>query len=404
MQSKSTTLPRVEHDYRIFFLFMTLVMLGMYAWTLVESQTLRNSWKVIPFTLMMIAHIVAHWNVNRFISNPVYTRLYVLGQSLLAFMIVYIAANAGMIFALYMAIIGESIGIFGATRRGFLVVAYYLLLSLINFTLFTNLQSALYWLLSAIPVVVFVSLYVALYNRQALAREQAETLAAELEAANRQLSEYAARVEDLSIANERQRMARELHDTLSQGLAGLILQLEAADAHLASSRPEKAQQIVANAMLNARSTLADARSAIDDLRQQGNSAQLRDLLRMEIARFEAGIGIHCVFQVDLTSPIPEPLKETVIRAAAEALTNIARHAHAAQVWLDVRALPNSAQLDFSIRDDGQGFDPARIPSGHYGLLGLRERILLSGGELRIESAPGQGTHLSFTIPLPVATS
>jgi len=92
-------------------------------------------------------------------------------------------------------------------------------------------------------------------------------LLAELESANRQLTEYAARVEDLTIAAERQRMARELHDTLSQGLAGLILQLEAADAHLAADRPERARGILEQSMEKARGTLKEARQVIDDLRQ-----------------------------------------------------------------------------------------------------------------------------------------
>jgi len=402
MQPKPTTLPRVEHDYRIFFLFMTMVMVGMYIWTLVSNTQLRNSWSVIPFTLLMGAHIIAHWNLNAIINKPGRVFWYIFGQSLLAFVLVYLSGTVGMIFSLYMALIGETIGFLGANRQGFLAAAYYLLLSFLNLTLFMNLQSALLWLLTTFPIVIFVSLYVTLYNRQALAREQAQALAAELEAANRQLSEYSARVEDLSIANERQRMARELHDTLSQGLAGLILQLEAADAHLNSNRPEKAQAIVANAMLNARSTLADARHAIDDLRQQGNSAGLQDLLRLEIARFETATGILCAFQANLTRVISDQVKETAIRAVAEALTNIARHSRAAHVWLDVDDSSSQGQLTLSIRDDGQGFDPANIPAGHYGLLGLRERILLNGGELNIESIPGQGAMLSICMPLPDA--
>jgi NarL family two-component system sensor histidine kinase YdfH len=98
------------------------------------------------------------------------------------------------------------------------------------------------------------------------AREQVQEIAAELEKANQQLSQYAAQVEDLTISNERQRMARELHDTLSQGLTGIILQLEAIEAHLSNERIDKAKAIVSNAKLQARAALADARNAIDDLR------------------------------------------------------------------------------------------------------------------------------------------
>ena len=116
-------------------------------------------------------------------------------------------------------------------------------------------------------MIIFVVIYVTLYVRQMEAREKAQALAVELETANRQLTDYAARVEDLTIANERQRMARELHDTLSQGLAGLILQLEAAQAHLGQDHPAKAREIITDAMGQARRTLSEARRAIDDLRQ-----------------------------------------------------------------------------------------------------------------------------------------
>jgi len=137
-----------------------------------------------------------------------------------------------------------------------------------------------------------------------------------LEAANRQLSEYAARVEDLTIAAERQRMARELHDTLSQGLAGLILQLEAVDAHLSHNHPEKAHAIISDAMLQARATLADARRAIDDLRQTTQD-DFETSLRLEISRFTDATGIPCIFHADATPPLPDPVKETIIRAVAE---------------------------------------------------------------------------------------
>ena len=105
-----------------------------------------------------------------------------------------------------------------------------------------------------------------MYSRQADARVKAQELLAELEAANRRLTESADQIEDLTLANERQRMARELHDTLAQGLAGLILQLEAADSHLASGHPDRAQAIVQQAMTRARETLAESRRAIDGLR------------------------------------------------------------------------------------------------------------------------------------------
>ena len=394
MQMKSS--PRVEQDYRIFFAFMTFVMVGMYIWSLIAQPNLRTSWLVIPFTLLLAIHIVAHWNANRIIQNRRRVIWYILGQSALAFVIVNLSGNIGMVFALYMALIGETIGFLGINRWGILSVIFYLALSLANFLLFTDKEGVFFWLLTSIPTVIFVSMYVTLYTRQAEARERAQMLASELETANRQLSEYAAQVEDLTIANERQRMARELHDTLSQGLAGLILQLEAADAHLANNRSEKARSIVANAMGQARATLSDARHVINDLRQSSLD-DLDSALRLEISRFTDATGIPCIFHADQTLPLPDPVKETVLRSVAEALTNIVHHAQAGNVAVDVRV--KDKNLSVTIQDDGQGFDASAIPAGHYGLLGIQERVRLVNGSFEIQSDKDKGTTLKIQIPL-----
>ena len=395
MQSKFS--PRVvEQDYRIFFAFLTFVVIGMYISTLVTQPTLRTSWMVIPYTLLLALHIIVHWNVNRIVQNRNRVVWYILGQSALAFIIISVAGNAGMLFALYMALIGETIGILGLNRWGILSVLFYLALSFINLILFKAEESTSFWLLVSIPTVIFVGMYVTLYTRQAEAREQAQKLASELELANRQLSEYAARVEDLTIANERQRMARELHDTLSQGLAGLILQLEAADAHLMNNRNDKARTIVADAMKQARATLTDARHAIDDLRKT-SADDLDSALHLEISRFTDATGIPCSFQADQIPPLADTVQETIVRAVAEGLTNAAHHAQARQVAVNVGVKDKNILV--TIQDDGQGFDADAIPSGHYGLLGIRERVRLVNGSFEIQSESGKGTTLKVQIPL-----
>ncbi len=386
---------QVEQDYRIFFIFMTIIMVIMYFVSFNSNPALRHFWPAALFTFLMVAHTLLHLVAIRIILTPARTALYILGQGIIAYAIVGLSGNIGMIYALYMALIGETIGILGLSRWSALTTLYYLALSLGNFIIFTSPDSAIYWFAGTIPTVIFVSLYVSLYIRQTEAREKAQALAAELEAANRQLSEYSARVEDLTITAERERMARELHDTLSQGLAGLILQLEATDAHLSQQRPEKARAIIAQSMENARATLADARRAISDLREN-NSGELGDSLRREVSRFEAATGLPCIFQAEQTPPIPDPAKETILRTVSEALTNIARHARASEASVKLSAKEN--RLEIEIKDNGIGFDPQNIPAGHYGLLGLRERIRLTGGSLTLDSAPQKGTILTIEIP------
>ncbi|MBK9925242.1 MAG: sensor histidine kinase [Anaerolineales bacterium] len=396
MKTLKETSSKVEHDYRIFFLFMTFILAGMYFVSFSNNPALHQFWYGAQFTILMVIHIVLHWMVVSIIKVPKRKALYIIVQGLLALFITDMSHNTGMVFSLYMALIGESIGFLGISRWSALSTLYFLSLSLVNLVLFTNLENAIYWLATVIPVIIFISLYVTLYLRQTEARERAQALADELESANRQLTEYAARVEDLTIATERQRMARELHDTLSQGLAGLILQLEATDAYLTSNNNDKAQSIIGNAMVQARSTLAEARRAIDDLRQPSLD-DLDSALRLEIDRFTTATGIPILFHSDPIPPMPATITETLIRALTESLTNVANHAKARNVTVNVRMKDKGVSI--TIQDDGQGFDASSIPSGHYGILGIKERVRLVNGDVEIQSENGKGTTIRIDIPL-----
>jgi NarL family two-component system sensor histidine kinase YdfH len=266
--------------------------------------------------------------------------------------------------------------------------------------LLTGQQDWLFWLLAVGPMTFFVVVYVVLYSRQSEARARALVLLVKLEAANQQLTEYAARVEDLTIANERQRMARELHDTLSQGLAGLILQLEAASAHLESQRIEKAQTVLAQAMAQARGTLADARRAIGDLREAPVEPppDLAQAVRAEAAQFHKTTGIPCEVDSAVLPNLPENVRETALRMVSECLSNIARHAQAHRAWIRMAAAGKVLYVEAG--DDGKGFDISQAlnQDGHFGLLGVRERADMARGKLVINSQPGLGTVIRLELP------
>jgi NarL family two-component system sensor histidine kinase YdfH len=270
--------------------------------------------------------------------------------------------------------------------------------SALNFLTIMQGGDLLWYVAGILPMTIFVVMYVVLYSRQADARVKAQGLLTELEAANRRLTESADRIEDLTLTNERQRMARELHDTLAQGLAGLILQLEAADSHLASGRPERAQSIVQQAMTRARDTLAESRRAIDGLRAEP-TGDLEDAVRSEAGHFTSASGVPCSLALALDRPLPEAIRAVALRAVAEGLTNIARHARAQRASVAVRA--GGDALEIEVTDDGIGFDAADTePAGHYGLIGLRERVRLAGGTVEINSGPGKGSSLTVRIPIP----
>lgn len=386
---------------RPFFLLVVVGLIFLYGFSVYYQPVLRAPARLILFTLLMIIHGILHWNLPYYARSHRSGMVYALVQGLLAFVLVLLGNSASLSYGLYMSLVGELFGFLGANIFGWVAVAFSLLLSGVSTYLVQGSQDLGTWALTVGAMTFFVVVYVTMIRRLAEARERSQALLHELETAHRQLAEYADRVEDLTLAAERQRMARELHDTLSQGLAGVILQLEAADAHLSSQHNQKAQAILQQAMERARSTLADARRAIGDLRETGAPDDLGDALRGEVQRFQRATGIDCRLELDVPDELPGGLAEQVVRVAAEGLSNIARHARASQAWLHV--VEKEQHLEMEIGDNGAGFDPVTASQpGHYGLLGLRERVRLNGGELEIISRPGQGTRLCMRFPLAAA--
>lgn len=385
----------IEADYRAFYWIMTAILAFMYVTSIVSNPTLHTAGPLILFTLVFNLHIALHWMLASIHARG-WTWAYVLVQGVLGFWLVVLSNNLGMTFAVFLGLIGEVFGLLKLTPGAWGAAVFYLILSLVNFTRFLGIKSAGWWVLGMLSIVLFTAIYTILYRRQADARERAQELLQELEAANRQLREYATRVEDLTIAAERRRMARELHDTLSQGLAGLILQMEAVDAHLTAKRPGRAREVLRQSMEKARQTLAEARRAIDNLRQPA-SCDLAESLRREADHFASSTDIPCNMELFLPADVPEEVTEAAQRAVAEGLTNIARHAGAKNVSL--RATKQEEMLEIVLQDDGMGFDPVSVDVGHYGLLGMRERVRLAGGSLEVQSAPGQGTRIVIRLPL-----
>lgn len=389
---------KVDNDPILFIGILTVVVIGMVVVSVISNPAIKRPGVLIPLGILVVVHILLHWLLEKISQHARWIPWYIVFQGALAFGISYLAGGIAMIFALYMGLIGEAVGLLRLTRWGFLAAAYYLTLAAVNFLMLSDQPAIGSWLLGTIPLLLFVIIYVTLYMRQNEARDQAQTLLKELEAANQQLSEYAAQVEDLTITAERQRLARDLHDTLSQGLAGLILQLEAVDAHLKNDRTARATEILEQSMEHARQTLADARRTISNLRDHSREfPDLKGAINDEVNRFEKATGLSCQLEFLVSDRVSDEIDETIMRIISEALTNIARHASAGQVAIDIIQQDNRLQIE--IKDDGNGFDPDSVGPGHYGLIGMQERTRIVGSSMEIDSHPGRGTILKFDLPL-----
>lgn len=377
---------------------LTAALGFLYYWSLATVPELSEPTHLISFTTLMLIHAILHWAGPSIATRRRWLLPYFVMQGALIFTIIVMAPAGGFIYGLYWAMAGEAAMILADLRSASITIVGYMALSAINFGLQLGWEMLPALIAYIAPMTFFILVYALMFQRQAKARQQTQALLAELETAHRQLAEYAVQVESLTLSHERERMARELHDTLAQGLAGLILQLEAVDTHLSRGSLDRAQNITVQAMARARATLADARRAIDDLRQSDTDRDVESIVRSEVERFTTATGIDCDLDLEITSKIPEPVAGHVLRIISEGLTNIARHARAENVSLQLEA--HNGVLEMEIKDNGCGFDSsAQASSGHYGLIGIRERTRLAGGTLEIQSKPGEGTILRLRFPL-----
>lgn len=376
----------------------------------------------VAFCLLMLLHCTLHWFLLFRVKAASQSRLliYFLLQGLCVYLFTLVLNITNMTFGLCLALMIEAITLL-QTRVLLIAIigGYFLLFFAIESTSFLayieagKIDGALPKLINAVldnaMVVFFVIACFLLYMQQLKAHRRDQDLLRELESAHLQLQQthdqlesahiqledYAARVEDLTLISERQRMARELHDTLAQGLVGLTMQLETIDSLLLKQRSEQARTIVQQALTRARATITSARAAITNLRAEGAGKQeMTATIEDEIERFSSATGISC--ECIQRVPLPEHIYEHLQRIVSEGLTNIARHARASRVWIETRREGNAIILE--VGDNGVGFDPEQVGTGHYGLLGLRERARLMQGQLTIISAPGTGTKLRLCVP------
>jgi signal transduction histidine kinase len=212
--------------------------------------------------------------------------------------------------------------------------------------------------------------------------------------------ELVARARESGVTDERQRMARELHDTLAQGLAGIITQLEAAEQ--ARDTPARQRHLDAARTL-ARDSLTEARRSVHALQPEPlEAARLPDALAGEARRWSDLHGVRAdVTTTGAARALRPEVEVTLLRAAQEALANVAKHADAGRVGLTLSYMDDVVTLD--VRDDGAGFHvnghaTGRHADGGFGLLGMRQRVGLLHGTLAIESEPGGGTAISVSVP------
>ena len=210
-----------------------------------------------------------------------------------------------------------------------------------------------------------------------------------LESERRESARFALRV----LEDERNRIARELHDEVGQTLTGVMLQVEG----LATKIPQELQPQLDELRETARTGTEDVRRIARQLRPEAlEDLGLQSALASLATAFGEQAGINVRRQLQPSVPLSEEQELVVYRVAQEALTNVARHAQATQV--ELRLARRGAQAVLTVRDDGLGIHPGALPSSR-GIRGMRERAMLIGAQLEIDSGPDGGTAINLSIPL-----
>lgn len=260
-------------------------------------------------------------------------------------------------------------------------------------------------LLGAAFSVVTGLAYLALYREAENQRRAADEL-------RRTRAELAASQHDAGVLAERERLAREIHDTLAQGLSSIVLVARAAEKSLADGDTATAAARFTLVEQTASENLAEARNFVRGLSSPHlhESSLVESLRRLcegtETSAAVRGSGLRCRFELD-GDPVelPQPYRVTLLRAAQASLANVREHAKAGNAVVTIAFLGSEVTMD--IYDDGLGFDPAgwaaqrnaRTDGSGFGITSVQERVTALNGSLDIESAPGEGTVVAIRLPL-----
>lgn len=389
-----------NHPFR-FLLYLEWILLTIAALTEVvptASQRLTR----LPLLTIGILVVFAVMGLRLPTGKQLHKILY---TALEVFLIVLTAIAGGrgirLFPFLYLILVTRSCLIFQLPGR--LVVAtlsFGLFLLTLSFA-FERLPAWLMWQdrlpffpLSFILLFGLTLIFVLLLTNAVLAERQSRD---KLAIANAQLRQYALRIEDQATLQERNRIAREIHDSLGHSLTALNLQLETA-LKLKESNPAKAQTFLERAKQLASQALKDVRQSVSTIRSEPLLNQsLAEAISVLAEDFQRSIGFLPICTIQLLRSIPLEVSTAVYRIIQESLTNIAKYASATEVKIHLMA--TKTELNLSIQDNGKGFKLDQNTTG-FGLQSMRERTLALGGQFKIDSVPGSGCRITADIPLP----
>jgi signal transduction histidine kinase len=328
--------------------------------------------------------------------------------------VVYTAIELGLVFygtllgylhilpTLYLIVVIRSCFVFEARGRWFVAVLSFLLylITQIRYILavLPQLEHQLkhnFWMHQFSEVLMFAVglFFVIKFINTWLSERQTRQ---QLSLAHDQLQQYALQIEDLAAVQERNRIARDIHDSLGHALTALNVQLQTV-VKLWSVNSNEAKRFLEQAQKLGDTAIKEVRRSVHSLRADTKTdTDLERVILPLVADFQKGTGIEVLRQIQPGVILPAQIAKTLYRVVQEALTNTCKYAQASQVQIKMHT--QAGQLHLSIIDNGQGFDPTCAQSG-FGLQGIQERVAALQGQVRFQSQPGEGCQIVIDLPL-----
>ena len=383
MLNRSLLSKFVQND-KIAFAVVMLASYVMYFTNSGKNKSLEDNLLVIGLGLIYFGIGILVSSVIEQRRNPYAIAAYFLVQIPLGSWIIYLGDSLPWLILL--PLVGSAIELLPRPLV-FLIWTVILFAQLLPFYLLFGWETTFMWVMPLIAALVFV----AVFTQMTVSEQKAR---GELAQAHRRLREYAVQVEELAIAEERNRLAREIHDGLGHYLTAVNIQIKAALA-MSEQEPALTQEALKKAQTLTQEALADVRRSISSLRQDPTSGRpLNETLGRLVEDIKAS-GLNASFW---SSGSPRLLNSqvefTLFRISQEGLTNVRKHAQASRVEVCLEYLEHSVRI--SIQDDGSG---ASQTGAGFGLMGLRERLALLGGNLTLTTSPGKGFLLQAEIPV-----
>lgn len=384
--------------YIYFWHFITLGSLGVSLFIIIRSNWANWSWQGIIVCLALIAQVALYLRLSVFGEYPWPRWLlptYFIGSLVLWLVEVILAPE---LFWLGFAYLGQMYGMLALLPA--IIGTIFVLLVIffgLNFPGWTELSVAEWFgYLAGWGSILVLLIYINHLGRTSRERarliDELKRTQLELEAARQKESE-------LAVMRERERLARDMHDTLGHNLVTLSVQLEAVQ-RLYQVDPQSASELLQDLKQLTRSSMEELRHTLAGLRAPGLQDRPLSLAIQELCiDLDERIGLQVDFRIDKNvEQLPPAVAEVIWMCVQEALMNVEKHAKAQKVRLELNLNPN--ELLFFVEDDGIGFEPHSTEMhGHFGLIGMIERVEGVGGKFELFSKPGEGTRLVLRIPI-----